>query len=191
MSARADAGLTPGQIDRRCAGFVNACLVTFLVVFELVFYFAYVAPHVELNNIQRTARTVSRDLVTEYAYLFDEYVTAPPEKCAALVSHVRTSAPDLGDEDDDNTTIVVGAAVACLMFVVGLFAYWRIRIRPHVEFPAALLARSVAPICIAFVVYDFVYFTLFVERWDTISGDEFLQEVIRASQTPPPSRRDT
>lgn len=46
---------------------------------------------------------------------------------------------------------------------------------------------TLCPIAIAFAAYDFFHSTLFVEQWDTITGDEFLWHVV---QTPPPHRPD-
>ena len=176
--------LTDSDVARRCDGFVNMCVVTFLVIFELTFYFVYVVPVVEDGNVHDTARNVSEDLVHDYASLFD-IVTHSPRQCASLVDEVRRLVPSV-PADNHNTVIVIGAAAACVGMLVLLVLYWALRIRPHIAFPSELLARTLLPVAMAFVIYDFLYFTFLVKGWDTISGAEFLWEVVQATTTPAP-----
>lgn len=167
--------------ESRCTGFVAACVVSFLVIFELIFYFAYIAPVVEAGNMRRTAKRVSDDLVRENLAVFEG-----PD-CAALAAAIRsvTLPPSSEAPRGRNARLVGLAALACVIILLALFLYWWLRVRSYVHFPSSMLAKIIGPTAIAFVLYDFLYFTLFVERWDTISGDEFLWQVVR---TDPPSR---
>lgn len=169
------AGTHVPDVESRCIGFAAACVVSFLVIFELIFYFAYIAPVVESGNIRRTAKRVSDDLVHENLEMFQR-----PD-CAALAAAIRavTLPPSSESPTGKNVRLVGLAALACGIILGALFFYWRLRVRPYVRFPSRMLAKILGPIAIAFVLYDFLYFTLFVERWDTISGDEFLWQVVR------------